>query len=167
MNGLVLTWEARPAVRLRWLGPGAEILARAPLPPSALAAVVGPPGPPGLPGQSGRGLEITAAAPLGGHRAVTADGLHCTPATLHRFAGITTAAAAPGAPVPVQRHGLMTEPSWAWTPEAPIFIGPDGVLTQLAPTGLARRVAWAIGPGTINIDPFPIITLAQETDHGG
>lgn len=33
----------------------------------------------------------------------------------------------------LQRAGDVTEPSWSWTPEAPVFLGSNGQLTQAPP----------------------------------
>ena len=104
---------------------------------------------------------VTASEPLGGHRVVTSDGFHCTETTLDKLAGITLAAASQGALAPIQTSGYMTEPSWSWTANAPIFVGSTGTLTQTVPSGsFARRVAWATSPTEINIDLFPLIQLA-------
>lgn len=50
-----------------------------------------------------------------------------------KVAGITTGAAVATDPVSVQTQGLMTEPSWSWTP-GPVYLGADGALTQTPPT---------------------------------
>lgn len=102
----------------------------------------GPPGPPGLNGSSASAPYITFSAdgPLGGNRAVRLV------AGLARYAsssaladaglvlGITQGAAVSGAPVQIQTSGLMTEPSWTWTADQPVFCGTNGTLTQTAPT---------------------------------
>ncbi|MEM9968501.1 MAG: hypothetical protein AAF755_10405 [Pseudomonadota bacterium] len=119
-----------------------------------IAAVVGPPGP------AGNAKTVVAAEPLGGHRAVTVDGYLADQLTLARLAGITKAAGALGALVEYQRDGFMSEPSWNWTPNQPIFVGAFGVLTQTPPvTGSVRRVAWPVSPTEINIDLFIPIQL--------
>lgn len=105
-------------------------------------ALQGPPGPPGLNGSSASAPYITflADGPLGGNRAVRLV------AGLARYAsssaladaglvlGITQGAAVSGAPVQIQTSGLMTEPSWTWTADQPVFCGTNGTLTQTAPT---------------------------------
>ena len=115
----------------------------------------------GLQGPPGAGLAVLAAEALGGHRVVTADGLHCTPQDADRAIGITTGAAALGQSASVLPSGPMTEPSWTWTPGLPLFIGAAGVLTQTAPpTGKVRRIAFALTATLINIDFLPPITQA-------
>ena len=113
----------------------------------------------GLQGPPGAGLTVIAAVALGGHRVVTANGLHCDPAEADLAIGITTGAAASGQSASVLPSGPMTEASWTWTPGLPLFIGTSGVLTHTAPPGgKVRRVAFALTPTLINIDFFPPIT---------
>lgn len=115
-------------------------------------------GPKGDPGDK---ESVVASEPLGGHRAVTADGLHATPQTLDRLVGITLGAGPLGAAVQYVSRGLMTEASWAWQAGAPVFVGLAGVLTQTPPvSGPARRVAWALSATEINVDLQPIIQLS-------
>ena len=119
-----------------------------------VVAVTGPTGP------SGNQLSVVAGEALGGHRAITATGFHATEALLDLLAGISSGAAEIGQTATLVSRGPLTDPSWSWTPDAPIFVGPNGVLTQTAPTNSARRVAWAATPTLINVDIFPIIQLA-------
>ena len=153
MAALVFEWALAPRVTFEWLGPDGETLYRPASPMPVIATVIGPRGITGA-------QTVTAIEALGGHRAVTADGYHCTPTTLDKLAGITKGAASIGNLAAIQTSGYMTEPSWSWTPDAPIFVGASGVLTQSAPSGVARRVAWALSTTEINIDLFPTIQLA-------
>lgn len=115
-------------------------------------------GPRGLPGFAS---SVVAQAALGGHRAVTVDGLHAEPSDADKFAGISSHAGAIGEPVDVVVRGLMEEGSWNWTPAAPIFIGAAGVLTQTpSTTGLVRRIAWAVSATMINVDVMPPVMQA-------
>lgn len=118
----------------------------------------GPPGPQGPPGNA---LMVVAAEPLGGHRVVTASGFLCGPENANAAVGITKTASVTGDTSEVVVQGIMEEASWSWTPEAPIFVGSAGVLTQTTPSsGLIRRVGWATSPTTINVDFLPPITQA-------
>lgn len=109
----------------------------------------------GLPGFSS---NVVAAEALGGHRVVTVDGYHANPEDADRIAGVTNAAGSLGASVVTTVKGLMTEGSWNWIPNQPIFIGANGVLTQNPSTsGLIRRIAWAISATQINVDFMPPI----------
>lgn len=109
----------------------------------------------GLPGFSS---SVVAAEPLGGHRAVTMDGFHASPADADKLAGISLTSGVLGATVDVVVKGLMEEGSWNWTPGQPVFIGAAGVLTQNpSTTGLIRRIAWAMTPISLNVDILPPI----------
>ena len=75
--------------------------------------------------------------PLGGQRVVILanDGFlyyassftenHC-----NKVLGITTAAFTSGANTTIQLMDVMEESSWNWTPDLPIFLGDNGLLTQ-------------------------------------
>lgn len=113
----------------------------------------GPQGPRGEPGAAGSVLAKTAGAALGGHRVVVASGADdvlvadvADAAHLHRVVGITEGAAVMGDAVDVRFAGEMTEATWSWTPDAPIYVGAAGVLTQTPPVGAAwlRIVAVAV-----------------------
>ena len=125
----------------------------------------GPPGPPGEVGQSY--VEFPAAVPLGGNRvarvlgglAVYAD--HATVADANLVLGITRGAVAAGDLAQIQTAGLMTESSWAWTPDLPVFVGPVGTLTQAAPlTGFNLIVGIAISATALNFEAGVPIVLA-------
>lgn len=127
---------------------------------------VGTQGPPGPPGELGAAyVEFPAAVPLGGNRvarvlggqAVYAD--HATLADANLVLGITRGAVAAGALAQIQTGGLMTEPSWAWTPDLPVFVGPVGTLTQAAPlAGFNLIVGIATSPTQIYIGArMPIV----------
>lgn len=98
-------------------------------------------------------LQGIAGPALGGHRAVGMDDTgvyryasNATPADVLRVAGITVGAAASGAAVSVQTNGPITEPSWSWTPDAPVYLGQNGGLTQTAPT-LASGAVFSMAIG--------------------
>lgn len=67
--------------------------------------------------------------------------------------GITTTAAAIGAPVTIATNGLITDGFWNWT-KGPVFLGTNGQLTQTAPTNgaIIVHVGRALNPTTIIID---------------
>lgn len=108
---------------------------------------MGPQGPPGEAGAAGSVLTKTAGAAIGGHRVVVASGaseaLLADPSDvshLHRVIGITEGAAVLGDDINVRFAGEMTEGSWSWTPDAPIYAGAAGVLTQTPPSGAWLRI---------------------------
>ncbi len=123
-------------------------------------------GPAGAPGQPGEAtLSLVAGGPIGGHRvvrslagvAVYADQNTVPDAVC--VLGISKGAASAGAEVQVQLMGTMDEPSWSWTPDQPLFVGPAGTLTQTPPaTGYRLIVGVALTATKINIGlKMPII----------
>lgn len=124
-----------------------------------VAGTQGPRGPQGVPGPSGSEIVAgTAAEALGGHRMVRGARDALTYATntdashADDIQGLTLGAAAAGAGVLLQRAGDVTEPSWSWTPETPVFLGPNGQLTQTPPDDSAAFtlcVGFAATPTTL------------------
>lgn len=107
-------------------------------------------GPQGIPGTSGTTTTKIAGTAIGGHRAVILDaaGLahYADNQTLsHRDSvyGITLNAAGSGSEIQIEiPTGGITEPSWNWTPQQPIWLGANGTLTQTVPSSPAvfRRI---------------------------
>ncbi|MDN6885278.1 hypothetical protein QMO14_16860 [Variovorax sp. CAN2819] len=137
--------------------------------PEFILLDIGTQGPPGVPGAMGEAyVEFPAAVPLGGHRAVRLLGGeaiyadHTVVADANVVLGITRGAAAAGALAQIQFGGLMTEPSWAWTPDQPVFVGLAGVLTQTPPTsGFSLIVGIATLPTQILIGAKAPIVLQE------
>ena len=105
-------------------------------------------------------VRITATSTVNAFRAIGYDGVFTQPnlVSLSKYAGVTRAAVASGEVATVVRVGLMEENGWNWTPDAPIFITTDGVLTQTVPVvGGVRRVAYALTATKINLEPYPVI----------
>lgn len=103
------------------------------------AGATGPAGPPGA-----AALTVTAGAALSGHRIVYLDAAGKAQYASNQIAshalialGLTLGAAALDEAVSVQRSGEVTEPSWSWTLEQPVYLGDTGLLTQTAPTSPA------------------------------
>ncbi|MCD9087379.1 hypothetical protein [Stenotrophomonas sp. SY1] len=88
-------------------------------------------------------MVLPAAIDLGGHRVVRSSAGNVGYADAYDadhgddVLGISLGAAAVGDDVQVRVGGLITEPSWAWTPEEPIFVGAEGIPTQTAPLDAA------------------------------
>lgn len=116
-------------------------------------ATVGVQGPPG----AGSADTVTAAENLGGHRVVTAAGLHATESTIDLAIGITSGAASIGTEAAYVCCGVMDEPGWNWVPGGPIFVGALGVLTQIEPVGTLRQVAAAVNATRIAVNIGPTI----------
>lgn len=77
---------------------------------------------------------------------------------------LTTAAASNAAPVEVLLAGRFTEPSWSWTPNAPLYLGAAGAITATVPTAAGgaawlRKVATALTATVIQFNPSPPIKL--------
>ena len=116
----------------------------------------------GMPGPPGSAPTITPAAAiaLGGHRVIVLNGDgeaiyadHSIVAHAGRAIGITTGAAEEGELVTVQTGGDITEPSWTWDTELPIFLSTNGQLTQTAPnTGFTQQIAVPVTATRILID---------------
>lgn len=113
-------------------------------------------GPEGRPG----GLVTkTAGTALGGHRLVVigdeGKAIYADPSIIshgHRVLGMTTGAAAEGGDVTIMSVGELTEPSWSWLPEKPVFLGASGVPTQTVPTsGVLVQIGFATAPTKLYI----------------
>lgn len=104
-------------------------------------------------------LQITTSIAVGAFRAVTYAGEYTDSdiPDLSNYAGVTTQAAIAGTQIQVVRVGNITELSWTWIPNQPIFISTNGILTQTPPALPLRRVGWAMSATQLNLDPFPII----------
>lgn len=130
----------------------------APLPVELYAIQRGMRGPEGAPAATY--ITFPAAVPLGGNRAVRllsgrliyASSDSAGDANL--FLGLTMGAVSADATAQVQTTGVMTEPSWSWIADTPVFCGAAGVLTQTPPsTGFSLIVGIATSPTQIYIGP--------------
>lgn len=113
-----------------------------------------------------RYVEFPAGVALGGNRVVRLDAGdvvyadNTVAADANRVLGITTGAVSLGAPARIQVSGLMTEVSWSWTPDAPIFLSTTGLLTQAPPTsGFSLIVGFATSATQMFIGPKTPIAL--------
>lgn len=128
---------------------------------------IGTQGPPGPAGEMGAAyVEFPAAVPLGGHRAVrvlAGEAVYADSSTVadaNLVLGITRGAVAEGALAQIQTAGLMTEVSWSWTPDAPVFVGTNGTPTQTPPlAGFNLIVGIATSPTQIFIGAKSPIVL--------
>lgn len=114
-------------------------------------------GEPGVAG--GTVLEYPAGHVMSGHRivvleageAVYAD--HTVPAHANKILGMTTGAVIEHETTTIQTGGELTEPSWTWTLDVPIWLSTNGLLTQTAPTtGFSLIVGFPITATKIFID---------------
>lgn len=142
-----------------------------------IQGIQGVPGPKGDKGDQGpRGqsggisYDYPAAIHLSGHRMVTLDesgaAIYASNSNLghaNRVVGMTTNAAVPGDQVTIQKFGELTEPSWNWQLDKPVYLAADGFLTQEPPTQPAKFslvVGFPISANTVFINlQLPIILL--------
>ncbi|WP_260465959.1 hypothetical protein [Stutzerimonas stutzeri] len=108
--------------------------------PELLMTAAGEQGPPGIPGPAGgTAIQCSAGATLSALRVVYElaaqvfaldyrDAQH-----IDLLLGITTSAAGAGAPINVQRSGVLDDSSWSWLPGR-IYLAADGALTQTPPS---------------------------------
>lgn len=106
-----------------------------------LAVGQGPSGPQGPIGPSGgSALVKVAGAAIGGHRIVYSDVneemqyADCLIAS-HALTimGLTLGSAIAGANLSILRSGEVVEPSWNWDITLPVYLGSNGLLTQVLP----------------------------------
>ncbi len=147
-------WPRPPAIRIRKMpaaGLAGLIFSRCKVSDTRLAGPI---------------IEVAAGENLSGHKAVAVvagEAVHADKGTpIHRglVRGVTTGAANDGDVARVQVYGPMREPSWAWTPGLPIYVGTAGALTQSVPTsGWLQQIAVADTATQIFIDPQPVFVL--------
>lgn len=94
----------------------------------------------GLPGPAGATVvQYEAAIPIGGHRVVVLESSlvvyadSSVAAHANKILGLSIGAVDAGGMASIQTGGEIEEPSWAWQPDFPIFLGINGLLTQTVP----------------------------------
>lgn len=126
--------------------------------PQGIQGVQGVPGPqgeqgvPGLPGASGDlSFIYPAIGPISGHRIVTltSGGVQYASsdaaADAQRVLGMSTNAAGDGGEVGVKKFGEITEPSWSWDTQLPVYLGLNGQLTQVPPSNPTNAFSMVVG----------------------
>ncbi len=99
-------------------------------------------GPQGAPGSAGNSIvNYPASIIIGGHRIVILNDLEkveYADSTIlshaNRIVGMSTGAAVTDANVTIQTYGEISEPSWNWILNTPIWLGVNGLMTQTPPT---------------------------------
>ena len=129
----------------------------------ALQGPVGPQGPIGLPGSAV--FTKTAGQTVSGHRVIKLDAAgkvvyasNTTASDAFAVFGITTQAASLDTEVAIASTGDITELSWSWTPGLPVFLGVDGILTQVPPESPAvfqLVIALAVDSNTLVLTKQP------------
>ena len=130
----------------------------------------GPPGPRGPIGPSGgSALSATAGQDIGGHRlvllnakgdAIYADARQLSHAEV--VVGLTVFAAVQGQSIDIVRAGIVEEPSWSWAADQPVYLGLDGVPTQILPPGalFGLVVGFPIAPTKLFMSIKPPIVFS-------
>ncbi|NQZ06059.1 MAG: hypothetical protein HRT35_02765 [Algicola sp.] len=96
-------------------------------------------------------ISLVAGEALGGQKWVTTNALgeailaDSTAADGNKILGMTITAASSGASVDIKMLGELTDPSFSFTPDVPIWLGLTGLSTQTAPSiGIVSLVAQAL-----------------------
>jgi len=96
-------------------------------------------------------LSYEAGQTVSGHRAVILEDekvyyADCTTLShAKRILGITTGAAMVGVLANVQVSGELTEPSWSWTLDVPVWLSTTGLLSQTPPlSGFSLTVGFPV-----------------------
>lgn len=135
-----------------------------------VVAVGGAQGPQGVPGASSVENTVLAGVTLSGHRGVilnsAGEAVYADSATSshsNKFFGVTIGAANVGTTVTVKIFGELSEPTWSWTPDQPIYLGNNGALTQTVPVSPSSTFSLIIGVAVtatkIYINPMPPIFI--------
>lgn len=132
----------------------------------AVVGMLGPAGPEGPQGPAGpsggASLDLIASGAIGGHRVchIQSDGkveyaTNADPTHAFLSVGVSVNAGNDGDTISVITNGTIDEPSWSWTPQASLFLGTNGLLTQTCPSApaFARIVANAISATLIYVNP--------------
>lgn len=123
-------------------------------------------------------LTRTAYVTLSGHRIVVprTDGTvdyasNANPSDLCGPFWLTMGAAVQGTTVELCAYGEVVEPSWAWTPRALVYLGLDGLLTQVEPTSPSADFLAPIGTATnatsLLFDPTIPFVLGENAGYFG
>lgn len=140
-----------------------------------IQGIPGPPGPQGPPGPGGSdanklqfGVEAgftVQAFRLVVPRALDTNVRHALPdyaPHADRPLWVTLSAALPGETVQVIAIGQVENPAWNWTQD-PIYLGPDGTLTQIVPSTpdavFSTQVGYPLNPTCIYLSPQPAVML--------
>jgi len=102
----------------------------------------GPAGRDGAPGRDGTpNLTKICGVNISGHKAVTVDSNgkviyadNTIPSHATKVVGVTITAALTNEEVTIVPSGEIIEPTFNWLPDLPVFLGPNGLLTQTVPS---------------------------------
>jgi hypothetical protein len=60
-------------------------------------------------------------------------------------AGVTVSAVGQGGLTSIRNYGELVETSWNWTMDKPVFLGPNGTLTQANPADAGAAFSLVVG----------------------
>ena len=112
-------------------------------------------------------IIATAGQALSGHKMVVLDSAgeaiyadNTTMTHIHKVLGMTIGASSIGTDANILTHGKLTEPTWSWTLDLPIFLISNGSLSQTAPTsGFSQVVAFPLSATSVMVDLREPISL--------
>ena len=96
-------------------------------------------------------IRFTSTGAIGGNRLVVQEGGDLVYATNQnvehgrRVLGLTQNAAGEGDILSILRNGRIVEPGWNWQTDLPIFMGTNGLLTQVEPVAGEAAVSLVVG----------------------
>ena len=131
---------------IRYTAAGFLVMTDGPVSPSTAQVQIA-----GLPGPEGGLTQGFAGAVISGHRVVkgpTGGVLPCDAGTLSDAGlalGVALNSAQPGGAVSIRSLGVITDPSLSLVPNAPVFCGPNGALTQSVPASPAAAFLLQVG----------------------
>ncbi|MEO5341106.1 MAG: hypothetical protein H7837_11430 [Magnetococcus sp. MYC-9] len=139
-------------------------------PAVVLASATTPSSNPDSPGGSDHQVVLQAGQALESHRAVLLDSAGCAVyadsrdvSHAGRLLGVTTHAATADGLVTVHVIGEMLESSWSWEITRPVFLGPNGQLTQVPPsTGFMQVIGQPVTAHALFLNPKISITLCRR-----
>lgn len=113
----------------------------------------------GVPGPTSEALQRLAGETLSALRIVWEDASgsvfaldYRDTASVYLLLGLTVSAAAIGGQLNIQRGGVVDDSAWTWTP-GPLWLGPDGTITQSPPVdGFSVLLGSAVSATRVILD---------------
>ena len=101
-------------------------------------------------------IYLPTNSDIGGHRAVATNdyAYYADPTITNSFCvGISVSAVSAGVDVPLQVSGKLQIPGMSWVVGGCVFVGTNGVLTQVVPTsGFIQKIGIACGSDCVLIE---------------
>ncbi|MHB8890308.1 MAG: hypothetical protein ACYC46_15965 [Acidobacteriaceae bacterium] len=158
----ITTSGAAPAQVLKVTEQQAAITSVAPGAVSVISAGIQGPSGPGVPivsGVAGATVSANTAVALMGGQVVSAQSGDTSQAG--NVVGISLNGGQAGTIIDIQQVGEMVLSAWNWVLGQPVFVGPNGPLTQVPPTsGFAQIVGVPVAANSISIGLQPPVIIA-------